>query len=132
MKHALSTRPRILLAEDNEINQKVAMRMLAKIGYEADHVDNGIDAIAALKRRRYDIVLMDLHMPVMSGLEATVDIRANRTIVQPVIVALTASATAWDREACLEAGMNAYLSKPIDIDLLRQTIEAHTPAAPQD
>lgn len=114
---------RILLAEDNEVNQKVALRMLTRLGYEADLVTNGAEALRAVEAVRYDLILMDLHMPLMGGVEATIAIRKKNLLVQPVIVALTASATSTDRDLCFRAGMNGYLCKPISIDQLRDTLQ---------
>jgi len=118
---------RILLAEDNGVNQKLALRLLQKLGYRADLAGNGIEAIEALKRQTYDMVLMDVHMPEMDGLEAT------RRIVQrwstdqrPRIVAMTANAMQGDREQCLVAGMDDYVTKPIRVDALKQAILACT------
>lgn len=110
---------RILLAEDDAVNQEVALRLLGKFGYEADVVENGLGAIEALEREPYDVVLMDIQMPELDGLEAT------RRIVErwpaptrPRIIALTANATLADREACFEAGMDDYVAKPIRPDEL--------------
>jgi CheY-like chemotaxis protein len=104
---------RILLAEDNAVNQKLAMRLLSNMGYAADLATNGLEAIDALDRGTYDVVLMDVQMPELDGLEATRRIRA-RWPKRPVhIVAMTANAMAGDRDACLAAGMNDYVSKPI-------------------
>ncbi len=105
---------RILLAEDNPVNQKLAIRLLAQMGYTADVAGNGLEAIAALGAAPYDVILMDVQMPELDGLEATRRIRAARPAGDgPWIVAMTANALAGDREACLAAGMNDYVSKPI-------------------
>ncbi|MBE9063092.1 response regulator [cf. Phormidesmis sp. LEGE 11477] len=103
----------ILLAEDILLNQKVALQMLATYGYQADVVGNGKEAIAALQKRPYDLVLMDVQMPEMDGLEATQKIRLDSECEQPYIVAMTAHAMQGDRENCLSAGMNDYVRKPI-------------------
>ncbi len=105
---------RILLVEDNEINQKVGKLMLAKLGHTVEVADNGAEAVEAVGRVDYDVVLMDMHMPVMDGLEATRTIRAQLPAErQPQIIAMTASVTKEDRDACAEAGMDGYLSKPV-------------------
>jgi CheY-like chemotaxis protein len=104
---------RILLAEDNAVNQKLALRLLANMGYVADVVDDGLQAIAALDGSDHDVVLMDVQMPELDGLEATRRIRAQWPDRPLHIVAMTANAMAGDREACLAAGMNDYVSKPI-------------------
>ena len=104
---------RILLAEDNAVNQKLALRLLSNMGYAADLAGDGLQAIAALEARDYDVVLMDVQMPELDGLEATRRIRAQWPAGRPHIVAMTANAMAGDREACLAAGMNDYVSKPI-------------------
>jgi CheY-like chemotaxis protein len=105
---------RILLAEDNTVNQKVALHMLARLGYRADVAANGLEVLDAVRRQPYDIILMDLQMPEMDGLEAA---RRIRTLApagsRPWIVALTANAMQGDRELCLAAGMDDYISKPI-------------------
>jgi CheY-like chemotaxis protein len=111
----------ILLAEDNAVNQKVAIHMLARLGYRADVAGNGLETIQALKRRPYDIVLMDVQMPEMDGLEATRQIRKDTSLKQrPWIIALTANAMEGDAEKCREAGMDDYLGKPIK----KQDLEA--------
>ncbi|SEO97167.1 hybrid sensor histidine kinase/response regulator [Mucilaginibacter sp. OK283] len=104
----------ILIAEDNAINQKVAKQILNKMGYQPDIAVNGREAIDAVAARPYDVILMDIQMPEMDGLEATRHIRKNMAI-QPIIIAMTANAMVEDKEACLQAGMNDYLSKPMKL-----------------
>jgi CheY-like chemotaxis protein/anti-sigma regulatory factor (Ser/Thr protein kinase) len=112
---------RILLAEDNVVNQKLALRLLQQMGYRADLASNGIEAIESVERQPYDLILMDVQMPDMDGLDAS------RAIVQrwtdrPRIVAMTANAMQGDREACLAAGMDDYLAKPIRVDALVEAL----------
>ncbi len=123
---AAAVRPeRVLLAEDNVVNQKVALLMLARVGYRADVAANGIEALEAVHRQRYDIVLMDVQMPEMDGLEAARRMkeiwpaRAKR----PWIIAITANAMQGDREACLAAGMDDYISKPIKTEELAAAMD---------
>ncbi len=104
---------KILLAEDNFSNQRVALQMLKKLGYKADAAANGIEVLQSLERQHYDVVLMDLRMPEMDGLEATRIIRQRWPNNGPKIIAITALATEGDREKCLEAGMNDFIAKPI-------------------
>lgn len=111
----------ILLAEDNSINQLVAKKILKKLGMTADVASNGLEAIELMKFKKYDLILMDQHMPEMDGVEATEKIRA-MDIPQPIIYALTASAFLEDKERCLSAGMNGFLSKPIILDELKDAI----------
>jgi CheY-like chemotaxis protein len=106
---------RLLLAEDNVVNQKVALHLLAALGFRADLAANGIEVLEALRRQHYDVVLMDVQMPEMDGLEATRHICADQPdrTKRPWIIAITANAIQGDREMCLEAGMDDYISKPI-------------------
>jgi PAS domain S-box-containing protein len=125
----------VLLAEDNAVNQKVALRFLERMGYNADAVGNGLEAFNAVQARQYDLVLMDLQMPEMDGLEASRKIRRslppNR---QPKIIALTANAMQGDREICLDAGMDDYISKPVKmheiVAAIRRQFAKQKPAAP--
>ena len=119
---------RILLAEDNVVNQKLALRILQQMGYRADLASNGIEAVESVGRQAYDVVLMDVQMPELDGLEAT------RRIVatwpegrRPRIVAMTANAMQGDREMCIAAGMDDYLTKPIRVDRLVEAL-SHVPA----
>jgi CheY-like chemotaxis protein/HPt (histidine-containing phosphotransfer) domain-containing protein len=109
---------RILLAEDHPTNQKLALAILARLSYRADIAGNGLEAIEALERQPYDVVLMDMQMPEMDGLEATRQIRSWASPDEPYIIAMTANAMQGDREMCLEAGMNDYVSKPIRVNEL--------------
>jgi len=135
-------RMRILVAEDNPTNQLVAQRVLEKLGFRTDVVANGQEAVRALETTPYDIVLMDVQMPVLDGFEATRLIRSSRSAVcdrQLPIIAMTAHAMKGDREKCLHAGMDDYVSKPIDPKALASAIDrwltsrterAASPAAP--
>jgi CheY-like chemotaxis protein len=118
---------RILLAEDNVINQQVALSFLKRLGYRADVAENGLEVLSALRRQPYDVVLMDVQMPEMDGLEATSLLRQMSPSelaagAQPRIIAMTAAALREDRDACLEAGMDDYLSKPIEVQELVATL----------
>ncbi|MES2130464.1 MAG: response regulator [Pseudomonadota bacterium] len=107
---------KILVAEDNAINQKVVKQLLMHLGYRADVAANGVEALAALERQNYDVVLMDVQMPEMDGLEATRRLRARfGPDALPRVIAMTANAMPGDRETCLAAGMDAYVSKPVEL-----------------
>jgi len=121
----------ILLAEDNIINQKVAQHILGRLGYFPDLAADGVEVLDALSRQSYDVVLMDMHMPKMDGMEATRIIRERfPPSQQPAIIAVTADAMQGDRERCLAAGVDNYLSKPIGIKelsaILAQTAAQHS------
>ncbi len=114
----------ILLAEDNMVNQKVIVYMMAKLGYAVDIVENGREAVNAAGSKKYDIILMDVQMPEMDGLEATRIIRQNQGDDHAFfIVAMTANAMQGDREDCINAGMDDYISKPISLDDLKNMVE---------
>ena len=124
---------RILLAEDNAMNQKVALRLLERLGYRADVVSNGLEALEALERQPYDVVLMDVQMPELDGLDAS------RRICErwppesrPHIIAMTANALPEDREACFAAGMNDYVAKPIRGDELAAALKRARPLRNRD
>lgn len=113
----------ILVAEDNIVNQKVVLKLLQRLGYEADVVQNGEEVLQALTRQRYDVILMDVQMPEMDGLTATRQIRQRYPDHQrPYIIAVTASAMQGDQEECLQAGMDDYLSKPLRPETLYQAL----------
>jgi CheY-like chemotaxis protein len=121
---------RILLAEDNAVNQKLALRLLSQMGYRADVAANGLEAIQAVERQTYDVVLMDVQMPEMDGLEATRRICARSPTSdagtagkRPRIIAMTANAMQGDREICFKAGMDDYVSKPIRVAELADALE---------
>lgn len=124
---------RILVAEDNIINQKLALRILQKMGYVADVAANGLEVLGSLERQSYDVIFMDVQMPEMDGLAAT------RTIVQnyhmakrPKIIAMTANAMQGDREKCLAAGMDDYISKPILVEEVQRALERWGAIAPTE
>ncbi|MBI5302564.1 MAG: PAS domain S-box protein [Chloroflexi bacterium] len=119
---------RLLLAEDNLVNQKVALLILQKMGYRADVAGNGLETLDALRRQTYDVVLMDVQMPELDGLDATRRIRAEfDPAQQPRIIAMTAEAMQGDREICLAAGMDDYITKPVRVEELARALERATP-----
>jgi CheY-like chemotaxis protein len=118
---------RILLAEDNIINQKVAIGLLNNIGYNADIAGNGLEVLAALERRPYDLILMDCQMPELDGYETTHRIRANPDTGSMRIIAMTANAMRGESEKCLDAGMDDYLSKPVRLEALRDMLARWMP-----
>jgi CheY-like chemotaxis protein len=112
----------ILLVEDNAFNQKVALRLLEKLGHQIDLATNGIEAITAVQQRTYPIVFMDIQMPEMDGIEATRCIRSGSND-QPWIIAMTGNISDEDRQSCIEAGMDDYISKPLQLAKLAEAIE---------
>jgi len=125
---SLTRKPtRILLAEDNIINQKVAVGLLNNIGYAADVANNGLEVLAALDLRPYDLILMDCQMPELDGYETTARIRARADVKGIRIIAMTANAMRGESEKCLEAGMDDYLSKPVRLETLRDMLSRWMP-----
>jgi len=115
---------KLLIAEDNIINQKLTVKILSQLGYQTEVVSNGLEVIDSLKRLHYDIILMDVQMPEMDGIEAAKYIVKNwKTEERPVIIAMTANVMQGDKERCLNAGMDDYLSKPIVIDEVQNIIK---------
>jgi CheY-like chemotaxis protein len=125
-------RLRILLAEDNAVNQKIATRVLEKQGYEVTVAADGHQALAALDRAQFDVVLMDVQMPEMDGFETTAAIRAQEreTGNHIPIIAMTAHAMQGDRERCLAAGMDNYVSKPLKVPELLELLQNYSDASP--
>jgi CheY-like chemotaxis protein len=114
----------ILLAEDNVVNQAVAKAMAQKLGFRADIVANGAEALAALRQRAYDVVLMDVQMPELDGCEATERLREMLPPAeQPWVIALTANILTGDREKCLAAGMDDYIPKPVRLSELENALQ---------
>lgn len=114
---------RILLVEDNAVNQKVAVKILGRMGYRVDVAGNGLEALAALRARSYDVLLMDIQMPQMDGLETTRHIHRDWSEDdRPYIIALTANAMQEDQDKCLAVGMNDYIRKPLQITALEQAL----------
>jgi two-component system, sensor histidine kinase and response regulator len=126
---SLTKKPtRILLAEDNIINQKVATGLLNNIGYSVDVANNGLEVLAALDLRPYDLILMDCQMPELDGYETTGRIRSRADCKSIKIIAMTANAMRGESEKCLEAGMDDYLSKPVRLESLRDMVNRWMPA----
>ncbi len=120
---------RVLLVEDNPVNQKLGHRLLSILGCRVDQAANGREAVLMVDRFPYDLILMDVQMPEMDGYEATAEIRKRQNGYRPIpIVAMTAYALSGDRERCLESGMDDYLSKPVSLDALRAAVERWSPA----
>ena len=126
-----SNHGKILLVEDNKINQRIAMLHLEKLGYEVDLAENGEEAVDRFLKNPYRLIFMDIMMPVLDGLEATKKIRMKeqeRSVRHPIkIIAMTANAMKGDREMCLEAGMSDYISKPFKAEDLKEIIERNSP-----
>jgi len=124
---------RLLVAEDNAVNRQLALALLRRLGYDADVVENGREVLDALERERYDVVLMDVQMPELDGLEATRQIRARHGASHaPRIIAMTANAMEGDRDECLAAGMDDYLSKPVRPEELSRALARCRPADADD
>jgi CheY-like chemotaxis protein len=116
------------LVEDNLVNQKVALRMLARLGCAAEVAANGLEALEAVRRYAYDVVFMDVQMPEMDGLEATRAIRQDPSLpYRPYIIAMTAAAMQLDKEQCLEAGMDDFIAKPTRLEDIEQALERSLP-----
>lgn len=115
----------LLLVEDNEVNRKLAAKLLEKMGYVVDVVTNGQEAVNACSKHSYDLILMDCQMPVMDGFEATFAIRHSQNTVP--IVAMTGNVSERDKELCLNVGMNDYVTKPIGFSVLNETIKKWLP-----
>ncbi len=114
---------KILLADDNIVNQKVGAKILEKFGYKVDVASNGIEVLDALNHKTYDLIFMDVQMPEMDGLEATKDIHNKFGEKSPRIIAMTATGTKEDKDICINNGMDDYISKPIRVDELSEALK---------
>lgn len=129
MDYIGSGRSHILLAEDNPVNQKIAQKILKRLGYPVDVAANGLEVLEALERQSYDIILMDIQMPMMDGLEATRIIRQRLSLrKQPKIIAVTAHALDYSREMCIDAGMDEYIAKPVQKNDLAEVLSRYQPS----
>ena len=127
-RSAMPSSRHVLVVEDDETNRDVALLMLLRLGHRSDVAGNGIEAVSAVRHRAYDIVLMDIQMPEMDGMEATRRIRTELTSVeQPTIIAMTASSTPQDRRECIRTGMDDFLAKPIHFEDLASTLSTWGP-----
>ena len=122
-ERVLSRHLRVLVVEDNPVNQSVARKLLDRLGYQADVAGNGRAALEAIGRLSYDLVFMDVQMPELDGCAATRAIRARELEKQPCIIAMTANTQQSDRDACKEAGMDAFVAKPVSLSSLEEVIE---------
>ena len=123
---SLGREVKILVAEDNLINQKVIKRMMSKLKLESDLAKTGLEVLEAVEEKTYDVIFMDMQMPEMDGLQATRELRKippEKLPQQPIIIALTANAMESEKRDCYEAGMNDFLAKPIRWELLAETLE---------
>ena len=118
----------VLLVEDNPVNQKLAQKILIKLGYDVDVACNGEIAVEKVKQSAYSIIVMDIQMPIMDGIEATRQIRS-LDINQPFIVALTANVSEENRKSCIDAGMNDFLGKPLRKQLLKESLQSGVDSA---
>ncbi len=118
----IASSKKILIAEDDFANQKVASLYLEKMGYQTSIASNGVDAVELVQQNEYDLILMDCRMPVMDGLEATRIIRENGHSKVPII-AMTANINSSDKQSCFDAGMDEFISKPVNLEQLEKTIQ---------
>ena len=114
---------KILIAEDNFINQKLIIKVFTLLGYETDIAANGLETLDAIQRKKYDLIFMDIMMPLMNGYEATKIIIAQNALDRPLIIAMTANANDGDRERCFEVGMDDYITKPVKIEIVMNVIK---------